>query len=435
MTTVTDNQQKFIDSMKEHAADGCTFKDAILAIVKEVDDVKKIPDAIAAIETLQSEKDSGSNELLTRMGRVERRVASAHGYRGHLGNEELAHGCGLHIISLASTDANIRQRAADALKSEHKDIYERAQTAGAIAGGAALIATEYQTGLERAEFEHGVVKQRLKRKTMNTDSHVATIRTGRPKVYIWGEGSTPTESEMKLAQVKLQVQNWATLAFFPVTLSEDSAVNIAEELFDWFGEGFGYQFDFVTLVGDGGEDSFGKRGVIPKWLQLDKTSIQYDAAVAAYADLTEEHFLGMMAKTTNASRANGRWYCSSTFFFTVMVPIQLSKGGVPYAEMRGEIIPQFLGKPVEFAEVIDQDALYKDKTDTEFRAPCAFGDLGRAGAWGDRKEVGFMRNDNVKWLEGQVAVMGVQRTDVNFYDGVETEEGKSAMSVLKVDAP
>lgn len=435
MTEMTDNEKKFYDSMKAFASEGKTITEAITQIVKDIDDVKKIPDALSAVQTLQEEAKASSDDVTARLARAERAAYGAGGrYRGHAASEDTARACGLHLLSKCSKEDAIRQRAADALKSEHKDFHQRAHSAGSLSSGAALVVPEFESGLEHAESEYGVAKTYLRRKTMgNSDELTTTIRTGRPKVYIWGEGEAPKASEMNLAQVSLKVQNWATLAFFPIFLNEDSAVNLAEEIFDWFGEGFAYQFDFITFTGDASKAAFGKRGVIPKWLQLNKKAVHHDAAVNTYADLTEDHYLAMLAKLTRAARGNARWFTSAEHFLTTMVPIALSKGGVTFAEMQGGIQPQFLGKPVEFAEVIGPDDTHLDHEDNPFRAPVAVGDLGRAGAWADRKQVGFMTNDNVKWLEGQTAVMGVQRTDVNFADTMATEEGKSAMSVLKVN--
>lgn len=390
----------------------------------------ELKEAQEAIEQIEQWKADVEQDIQKKLDNVRRQAWSPSGtYRGVFANEEEARAFGLLVMSRsANIDGceQVAQRAGEALKRDFPEIHQRAMGSGAGDAGSALVTPEFSTRLIRLVENFGKFESNAFTMPMQGDQLAFFRRTTGLSVFLVGEGNAPTESSPGYARVVLNAKEWGTLTFYPRTLDEDAAMEIGELIAMEVAQAFASKTDDIGFNGDGTESHFGIKGLRQRLLDVYGTSggeglIQ--GSGSSWSALTSGDFDSVQGSLPDFDGVNPQFYCHRKFFFTVMVPIIESGGGVTVTEMEGRRRLNFRGDPVEIVQKMP-------KSSASQHIPLLYGDLRMAATVGRRREMGVETSTEYKFAERQVTVLGTTRKAIHVHDVGDSNDAGPILGLI-----
>jgi hypothetical protein len=106
---------------------------------------------------------------------------------------------------------------------------------------------------------------------------------------------------------------------------------------------------------------------------------------------------------------NAKIYCSQYAFALCFERLVAAGGGNSIATLNGEIQYRYLGTPI----VISQKMASTTPTG---KIGIIYGDLRKAAAMGERRQVSIKRSDERYFDTDQIGIMGTERVDINVHD-------------------
>jgi HK97 family phage major capsid protein len=184
---------------------------------------------------------------------------------------------------------------------------------------------------------------------------------------------------------------------------------------------FARKTDQIAFLGDGSASYFGIQGIIPKLLSINGVDDGGGLVLGtgnAWSELTLTDFQAVQGRLPEYDGdTEPKWYCSRTFYYTVMVKLMLAAGGVTAEEIEGQRRKVFLGDPVEIVQVMP-------KVEGNSQVCALYGDMSRCATYGDRRSLNVQQSAHYKFAERQVTVLGTQRVAISIEDlGTATEAG------------
>jgi HK97 family phage major capsid protein len=235
-------------------------------------------------------------------------------------------------------------------------------------------------------------------------------------VYYPGEGVAITDSSKAWDMVSLTARKYACLAIYSSELFEDAIISIGDDLAEEIAYAFALAEDTNGFNGDGTSAYAGTTGVRQRLLDVFTTSggtglilVADVASVDRWAEILLTDFEKMLGALPIYARRGAKWFCSSTFFHTVMHKLQLAAGGNTAMDIANGGSYRFLGIPVEESQVFPVTAAAS-------HIPCVLGNLALASKLGDRRELTLAVSDQYRFAEDQLAIKGTQRIDINVHD-------------------
>jgi len=355
-----------------------------------------------AVTQIQKDLADKTRSLEERLQRAERLMRTPAGqYRGVLGSEENARAFGLLMLARIGGQRD----AEDVLKREHKDFYERAQAGSPGSAGGLLVPTEIGGMLDRLVEDYGVWARTARRVPMSTDKQTWMRGTGGIVTYKPGENTAATGSEIGFEAVNLTAEEWTALVLWPKTLAADAGAALGEMIAQEMAYKFAQDTDDAAFKGDGTPTYKGVIGLVNRLSDINGVDDGGGIVLGsgnAYSELVEADFLAAVGRLPTRAQRNAAWYVSNGFYWTVMAKLTLAKGGVTTAEFNGVRRLLFLGFPVELCPSMPSTAANSQV--------CAlFGDMSMSSMNGVRGELAVDTSNDVKFIERQTAMLGVQR--------------------------
>lgn len=288
----------------------------------------------------------------------------------------------------------------------------KAQSEGVNTAGGYLVPHEFSNDIIDLREEFGVFRRNTKVVPMLRETKSVPRRVSGLTVYYPGEGVAITESQKTWDMVSLTARKYAALALYSSELFEDAIISIGDDLSEEIAYAFAVAEDQNGFNGDGTSGFAGTTGVRQRLLDVYTVSGGVGLKVGAgnnWADLLLTDFEAVLGALPIYARRRAKWFCSSTFFHTVMHKLQLAAGGVTSMEIAGGGQFRFLGLPVEESQVFPM-------TEANSHIPVVLGDLMMASKLGDRRELTIAFSDQYKFAEDQLAIRGTQRIDINVHD-------------------
>jgi len=279
--------------------------------------------------------------------------------------------------------------------------------------GGALVPSEFDNEIIALIEQFGVFRRNIRIVPMASDQRNQPRRKGGLTVYVIGEGTGATESQLGWDLVGLRTKKLGCLARYSSELSEDGLVSFGDLMVEEIAQAFAEFEDTVGFTGDGSagharivgavtalqnlEDGAGAAGVI-------------EATGNTWDEFVLQDFLNVIgAQPEYAETPRVKWYCSKLFWATVMVRVQKAATGNDASDIINGGVKQFLGYPVEVSQKFPKAA-------TNGKIMCLFGDLKMAGMMGDRAGMRLRLSDQQHWEQEQFDVAGSERFDVNIHD-------------------
>jgi len=350
-------------------------------------------------------------------------------YKGAFDNEKMAGDFGLWCLAKFNSDSAVRERCAKSFAERDYTMrnsnghfvkgedFVKAMSSSADTSGGYLAPDEFNASLIRHVNLFGTARQFLMPVPMGRERTSIPKRTGGLTVYYPDMGQAPTASDLSFALVTLTAKKWAQLVFIDEELDEDAVIGIGELVATEMALAFAIAEDTNAFLGDGTSAFAGITGVFPS---ANTVLVTMPPTKTAITDL----ILDDLVKTKYAvdkwvrSEPDCAWYCSSDIAGVLERMTDLD--GRPLFQGPTEGFPlRVFGYPVREVEILPESA--EIIAGSKF---IAFGSLRAWGALGTRRSVQIKRSTEVKFLEGQITLMGVLRQDIQ-------ETSGEAMSVLR----
>lgn len=283
--------------------------------------------------------------------------------------------------------------------------------------GGALVPPEFDPMLIRLIETYGVIRQYARISPMASETKVQPRRTAGVTTYWIGEGQTVTPSNPTYDNIGLTAKKLAALSVMSSEISEDSAINIADELAFEMGYAFGLAEDQAAFNGDGTSTYGGITGVCPKLKGLSATIAYIAGLYVASGNLFSEFILADFNNTvallpTFGDTKDAAWYCHRAFYYGHMQRLEMAAGGVTAREIaEGDRRPRplFLGYPVNFVQVMP-------KTDVNSQIACLLGDMSLAVTMGDRRRRTIFTDPYSLSNKDQILIRSTERIDLITHD-------------------
>jgi HK97 family phage major capsid protein len=301
---------------------------------------------------------------------------------------------------------------------------QNAHSTGDNTKGGYLVPEVTENTIIRLIEEFGTFRRNVGRVWPVMGSTKVPKRAGGFTVYHTGENETITASDLALAQVELTPKKASVLTQLSNELSEDALSVLGDLLVQEFAYAFAYDEDDAGFNGDGTEP-YNK--IVGLKNALAAGSIfNASGGKTSILNLTIQDWASVQAKARRYRGFNPKWYVHSEVYYGAMVGLMAASGGNTIQTLaNGDSQPIFLGKPVEFVELLENNLGTKATTIFGY-----YGDLSQAVEMGDARGVTIASDSSVYFKEDALGVRGTQRYDIVVH-GTGTASRADSMVAIK----
>jgi len=171
--------------------------------------------------------------------------------------EERAYRAGMSVKATLFGDAEARRWCED------HGVECRAQAGGINSLGGALTNPEMSSEIIRLTEEFGAYQANARVVTMNSDTLLIARRTGGLTARAIGENAAPLTSDATFDNVQLVAKLWGVDNRIPVSLVEDSVIDLADAMAVEVAQAFAETYDRVGFIGTGSGADHGFNGIAP----------------------------------------------------------------------------------------------------------------------------------------------------------------------------
>src|SRR5262245_13856902 len=199
--------------------------------------------------------------------------------------------------------------------------------------GGALVPQEFDPMLIRLVETYGVFRRFTRMKPMAAETSMQPRRTNGLTAYWVGESKQITASNPTFDNVNLVAKKLASITVMSSEISEDAAINLADEMAFEIGYAFALAEDQAAFNGDATSTYGGITGIREKLKGLSGTIANiaglWVGAGNAYSELLLSDFNNTVALLPQyADSPNAGWFVHRGFYYGVMQRIELAAGGV-----------------------------------------------------------------------------------------------------------
>ena len=319
---------------------------------------------------------------------------------------------------LLATQFNVNgsQQKAVQYCRDHGIEMKAAQGEDETSTGGAIVFPEFEATLIDLREEYGVFRRNISATPMKGDVKSIPRRTGGVTAYFVGEGASITTSNKTFDVVKLTARKIAALVPYSTEISEDAAINIADDLAREIAYAFALLEDQCGFIGDGTSTYGGIRGVTRALTPgvsatlASVAGIKVQTGTASFSGALLADFQGTIGKLPLYAGRNPKWYMHNTFYNNVPAALSTAAGGNTVQHIaQGPSRNMLLGYPVEFSQVLP----FTWVANTIF---ALFGDLSLAAKLGDRRQTTLFTDPYSLTATDQIQIRGTERFDIVVHD-------------------
>ena len=303
---------------------------------------------------------------------------------------ESAYRAGMSVRATLFGDAEARRWCED------HGVETRAQAGGINSLGGVLTNPELSNEIIRLVEEFGAYQANARVVTMNSDTLLIARRTGGLTARAIGENAAPLTSDVTFDNVQLVAKLWGVDNRVPVSLVEDSVIDLADAMAVEVAQAFAETYDRVGFIGTGSGADHGINGVVPSIIDGTHSAsvVVADTGNNKFDQLDLLDFTNVVARLPLYARNRAaRWYISASGYGASMLRLMMAAGGNNQADVAGGANLQFLGYPVVLVHPMESRL-----TGTGNAVACLFGDLSQAATMGIRREVS-VKTDASRFVE------------------------------------
>jgi HK97 family phage major capsid protein len=323
--------------------------------------------------------------------------------RGVIRGEEQAYRMGKWLLATMYGVPEARQWCAD-----HGVPIVRAQSEGVNSAGGELVPEEMMASIIVLRETFGVFRREAQVIPMGRDTMNWPRRTGGVTAYFVSEGTAPTQSQAAWDNVNLTAKKLASLVLLSTELSDDAIINVADYLTSEIAYAFASKEDDCGFNGDGTSTYGGITGLTAT-SKVGSAGLYTASGHATFDVLTATDIEQMRALLPFYALPNAKIYCSQYAFALCFERLIAAGGGNSIATLNGEIVYRYLGTPIVISQKLPS-------TTPTGKVAILYGDMAKAAALGERRQVSIKRSDERYFDTDQIGIMGTERVDVNVHD-------------------
>lgn len=291
----------------------------------------------------------------------------------------------------------------------------RALSEGVNTAGGFLVPDEFEQSIVDLREEYGNARRNLRIVPMGSDHSNQPKKTGGLTAYPVGENASLTESDQTWGNIELTARKWAVLTRISSELSEDSLINLADDLANDGALAFATSEDEACIDGDGTSTYHGIIGIRSKMIDGSHTGSYYDFSSGAdeFSEVTDALLLRMMAKLPKYARRGAKWHCSPLAKVAVFDRLILAAGGATMRErVDGVYKAQYMGYPIE-----EWPAMPTDDTSAALnnKIMFIFGNMLLSSKMGTRRGITIKRLEERYAEYDQIGIRMTERFDINHH--------------------
>lgn len=309
----------------------------------------------------------------------------------------------------------------------------RAQAENVNTSGGFLVPEEMMAAIIVLREVYGVARQEAQVIPMGRDTMNWPRRTGGTTAYFVGENTAVTQSQVAFDSINLTARKAAQLVLLSNEIAEDAIVQIGDLVTDEVAYAFSALEDNCLVNGDGTSTYGGIKGLVPLATDSTRASSKFTAASGhnTFALLDNTDLTGLMGTLPFYvyQGRNVKWHCSQLAFDTLFGRLMAAGGGNRIDTLTGELVYRYLGYPVRIWQQMPNVA-----TSLATKPMLWFGDMRRAVAFGERRQMTLRRSDERYFDQDSFAILGTERFDIQCHD-VGGASGALAGPLVALVAP
>lgn len=285
-------------------------------------------------------------------------------------------------------------------------------------GSHVLVPEEFGMDMIKLRESYGVARQICKVRNMSSDTRTDPKWQSGLTAYHVGENAAGTTSTQQLSTVRLTAKKIMAIATYSSELSEDSVIDIGNDLAGEISYAFALKEDQDLIDGDGTANYGGIVGLKSSFsanLTLGTAPGYRDATGTSWGAITLADITTLISVVPVYAQAGMYFLCSSQFYYQVMVPLLNAAGGVTGTELQnGFRRPLWQGIPVMFSQVMPIATATSG-------IMLMLGNFAAAVTFGDRRRETFQFSrdatvDSVSLFTNDlIAIRGTERIDINVH--------------------
>lgn len=283
---------------------------------------------------------------------------------------------------------------------------QAALSEGTDSAGGALVPVEVEQAIIDLRETYGVFRRRAKVVPMARDTKTQPVRQSGITATWVGENDEISAGDKAWKQLNLVARKLAALTRYSSELGEDATISIGDDLTREFAYAFAVAEDTAGFIGDGSA-TYGHQTGLKNALAAG--SIYTALAGNTYFGVLDmEDFLGAVGQLPEYPGMDPRWYISKPGYWNSMVRLMAAQGGTTWERTaEGQVVPMFLGYPVEYVTV-----MHKTLTASVSTIHAYIGDLSMAAMLGNRRGMTIQISDQRYFEYDQLGIKGTQRCHV-----------------------
>jgi HK97 family phage major capsid protein len=325
-------------------------------------------------------------------------------------DEQMAYDAGMWYRAVIAREINhaIDNRAEDYCKIVGLEITNTGYEGSGPAGGY-LVPAPISSAIIEVREKVGISRQVCNVLPTSSDTLTVPKKTGGLTVYIVGETLDITASDKSWGSVACTLKKRACLSYISQELSEDSLINLVDNIVSEQAYALALQEDDELVNGTGGSAYGDIQGLLSS---IGSAGVSTAAASSTWAAVTMAELMAAVGLLPDRYFAYGpAWICSHSFFNSVMVRLAFAAGGATASEVMAGTpnVRSFAGYPVYLTSKMPTATAVSTKS-------ALFGAFNQAVILADRGGIRVQRSDDIKFVEDLIALKAVSRYDMNVHD-------------------
>ena len=239
-----------------------------------------------------------------------------------------------------------------------------------------------------------------------------------------GEAAAIDLTDKSWTNVSLAVVKRATLSKISTELTQDSAINVVDDLTTEIGAAFGLQRDNELINGDG-TGTYGSETGLISAIHANAVVSLDGASQTAFSNTDMADINALIAALPEKFHPGASFLMRRGTWDGVVVPLILAAGGATTADYGGGLQPSLMGMPVYFSDYMPTTAAAK--------FVMFLGQWRNAVMIGERAGTSVAVSTDYAFNEDVVTVRATRRYDINVHS-LGTAVGDRAYVGLKTDA-
>jgi HK97 family phage major capsid protein/HK97 family phage prohead protease len=327
-----------------------------------------------------------------------------------------AHRSGMFILASLFRNERAQEYCRQNGINWNNQVSERAAGISINAKGGYLVPNELESAIINVTDKYGVARQICRPHRMVSDTMTVPIRSAGVTAYAVGESASITASDKTWGNAELVARKWAALCKMSSEISEDSIINVADDLAMEIGVAFAGAEDDCFLNGDGTSTYHGIQG-IHTLIEAGSYSGCFLSAAAGHdtlAELTADDLALLYGAMPEKYSAGGIWLCKSLTKAAVFDRLMAASGGNTNQQLAN-------GQPMTYMgfRIVTNDKMYAPATPSTVAntlVPILFGRFDIGVSMGLRRGITLAVSTDRYFETDEIAIRGTERFDISAHN-------------------